>query len=151
MSDKFFVDTNVLVYAHDRSAGAKHDRARELVEELWRTGSGVISTQILQELCVSVRRKSARPLEFAAIREIVADYLAWEVVTNTGRSVLEALEIERRFAISFWDALVIHAAEVAGAAILYTDDLSDGQVYGAVRAVNPFRDGADPAVSARRI
>ena len=151
MSDKFFVDTNVLVYAHDRSAGAKHDRARELVEELWRTGSGVISTQILQELCESVRRKSARPLEIAAIREIVADYLAWEVVTNTGRSVLEALEIERRFAISFWDALVIHAAEVAGAAILYTEDLSDGQVYGAVRAVNPFRDGADHAVSARRI
>jgi predicted nucleic acid-binding protein len=145
MSDKCFVDTNILVYAHDRTAGVKHDRARRLMEELWRTGTGVVSTQVLQEFCVSVRRKAARPLDPAAIREIVADYLAWEVVTNTGQSVLEALELEKRYRISFWDALVIHAAESAGADILYTEDLSDGQLYGAVRVVNPLRRGAGPA------
>jgi predicted nucleic acid-binding protein len=62
MSDKCFVDTNVLVYAHDRSAGRKHQRARELVENLWRAGTGVLSTQVLQELCVSLRRKLEHPL-----------------------------------------------------------------------------------------
>ena len=140
MSDKCFVDTNILVYAHDRRAGTKHALAKALVEELWRTGAGVISTQVLQELCVSLRRKAAHPLSLEATREIAADYLAWEVVTNTERSVLEALEIERRHGISFWDALVVHAAESAGASILYTEDLSHNQLYGGTKAVNPFRD-----------
>lgn len=143
MNDKCFVDTNILVYAHDRAAGAKHDKARTLIEDLWRTGSGVISTQVLQELCVCVRRKAAQPLCLAATREIVADYLAWEVVINTGQSVLDALEIEQRYGISFWDALVIHAAERAGASILYSEDLSEDQMYGTVRAVNPFREVAN--------
>ncbi len=145
MSDKQFVDTNILVYAHDRNAGEKHERARVLVEDLWLTGSGVVSTQVLQELCVNMRRKAAHPLDLKATREIVADYLSWEVVINTGQSVLGALEIEQRYGVSFWDALVIHAAESAGAAVLYSEDLSDGQMYGAVRVVNPFRSGAGPA------
>lgn len=142
MNDKCFVDTNILVYAHDREAGAKHDKARTLIEDLWRTGSGVISTQVLQELCVCVRRKAAQPLGLAATRDIVTDYLAWEVVIITGQSVLDALEIEQRYGISFWDALVIHAAERAGASILYSEDLSEDQMYGTVRAVNPFREVA---------
>jgi len=56
MSDKYFVDTNILVYAHDRSAGAKHDRARTLIEQLWQSGNGVLSTLVLQELCLNLRR-----------------------------------------------------------------------------------------------
>lgn len=139
MSDKSFVDTNILLYAHDRTTGVKHERARQLVEELWQTRSGVVSTQVLQELCVNLRRKASRPLNIDATREIVADYLAWEVVVNTGQSILEALRIEERFRVSFWDALVIQAAEFSGAAVLYSEDLSHGQSYGAVRAVNPFR------------
>ena len=141
MSDKYFVDTNILLYAHDVTAGAKHDRARALVEELWRTRSGVLSTQVLQELCVNLRRKAGRPLDVKTTREIVTDYLSWEVVVNTGESVLEALEIENRYGISFWDALVIQAAESSGAAVLYSEDLSDGQTYGSVRIVNPLVPG----------
>jgi predicted nucleic acid-binding protein len=64
MSDKFFVDTNILIYAHDTAAGTKHERARALVEELWRERSGVVSTQVLQELCVNLRRKTGRPLDW---------------------------------------------------------------------------------------
>ena len=75
MSDKYFVDTNILMYAHDTSAGAKHERAKALVEELWRDRTGVVSTQVLQELCVNLRRKAGRPLDRKATREIVADYL----------------------------------------------------------------------------
>jgi predicted nucleic acid-binding protein len=65
--------------------------------------------------------------------------MGWTIVVNTAQSTLRALEIEERYKISFWDALVIHAAETAGAEIIYTEDLSDGQAYGGVRAVNPFR------------
>lgn len=144
MSDKYFVDTNILMYAHDAAAGAKHDRARALVEDLWRTRSGVVSTQVLQELCVNLRRKAGQPLDLKTTREIVTDYLSWEVVINTGESVLEALEIENRYGVSFWDALVIQAAESSGAAVLYSEDLSDGQTYGSVRIVNPLAGGHAP-------
>lgn len=138
MSDKYFVDTNVLVYAHDRTAGAKHERARQLIEHLWLTGEGVVSTQILQELCVTLRRKVTPPLSWEQVRHFVENYLAWEVVTNDPASVVEALDIEKRFKISHWDALVIHAAWRAGAAVLYSEDLSEGQRYESLRVVNPL-------------
>jgi predicted nucleic acid-binding protein len=139
MSDRYFVDTNILMYAHDASAGAKHERAKALVEELWRDRNGVVSTQVLQELAVNLRRKAARPIDAKATRDIVADYLTWQVVVNSGESILDALELEARYRISFWDALVLHAANASGAEVLYSEDLSDGQTYGSVRVVNPVR------------
>jgi predicted nucleic acid-binding protein len=138
MSDRYFVDTNILMYAHDASAGAKHERARTLVEELWRDRSGVVSTQVLQELSVNLRRKAGQPLEVKATREIVADYLTWQVIVNDGESILEALDLEARYRISFWDALVLQAAQASGAEVMYSEDLSDGQMYGSVRVVNPL-------------
>jgi predicted nucleic acid-binding protein len=138
MSDKYFVDTNILMYAHDTSAGEKHGRARALVEELWETRSGVVSTQVLQELAVNLRRKAKKSLDAKATREVVADYLTWQVVVNDGNSILEALDLEARYQVSFWDALVIQAAQVAGAAVLYSEDLSDGQRYGLLRVRNPL-------------
>ena len=138
MNAKFFVDTNILVYAHDRSAGLKQQRARQVVEHLWTTGQGVLSTQVLQELCVSLRRKGARPIPADEIRRLIQDYLTWEVVTNTPESVIQALEIEIRFKTSFWDALVLQAAEISGATVLYSEDLAAGQHYGTVEVVNPL-------------
>ena len=139
MSAKCFVDTNILMYAHDAAAGLKHEKAKAVVEELWRTRTGVISTQVLQELCVNLRRKVSPPLDRQATREIVVDYLAWDVCVNTGESILEALDIEERYGISFWDALIVQSAEATGAALLYSEDLSDGQVYGTVRVLNPLK------------
>ncbi len=144
MHDRYFVDTNILVYAHDRSAGNKHLRARSLAEQLWRSGSGALSTQVLQELCVNLRRKAGSPLPAAEVRSLIRDYAAWDVVTNTYESILEALEIEIRFKTSFWDALILQAAGQAGASILYSEDLAAGQRYGSVRVVNPFIDPANP-------
>ena len=138
MSARCFVDTNILVYAHDPSAGPKHDRARALVEGLWQSRAGVVSTQVLQELSVTVRKHATKPLGLPATRELVADYLAWHVVVNDGPAVLAALDIEQRYKVSFWDALIIHAAQLAGADVLYSEDLSDGQRYGDVRVVNPL-------------
>ncbi|MGC2794333.1 MAG: PIN domain-containing protein, partial [Candidatus Sulfotelmatobacter sp.] len=83
MAEKYFVDTNVLIYAHDRSTGIKHERARRLIEGLWMSGQGVLSTQVLQELCVNLRRKVARPLPVDEIRLLIRDYMSWEIVINT--------------------------------------------------------------------
>jgi predicted nucleic acid-binding protein len=141
MSDRYFVDTNILMYAHDSAAGEKHARAKALVEELWESRSGAVSTQVLQELAVNLRRKARKPLDARATRDIIADYLAWHVVVNGGDSILEALELEARYQLSFWDALVVQAAQVAGAEILYSEDLSDGQRYGTVRVKNPLTSG----------
>jgi len=138
MSDKFFVDTNILVYAHDRTAGVKHERARLLIEKLWNSGAGVLSTQVLQELCANLRRKTAQPLSIEQTRRLLQDYLSWDIVVNTPESVMEALAIEHRYKISFWDALVIQAAGTSGAAIIYSEDLADGQTYGPLRVVNPL-------------
>ncbi len=140
MSDKYFVDTNILVYAHDRSAGEKHHRARALVEQLWHSGEGVLSTQVLQELCVNLRRKSNRPLSSDEMIRLIEDYLSWEVVVNSPDSAVQALQLEARYKVSFWDALILHAAETAGAAVLYSEDLAAGQRYGSTRVINPLTD-----------
>jgi predicted nucleic acid-binding protein len=138
MSDKSFVDTNILIYGLELVQGIKHDRARALIEKLWETGGGVLSTQVLQELCVSLRRKTAKPWTMEETRSLIENYKNWQIVVNTPDSVIEALTIEARYQISFWDALIIQAAERSGAAILYSEDLSDGQTYGSVRVVNPL-------------
>ena len=138
MSDRRFVDTNVLVYAHDRSAGPKHKLAQSLVEALWNSGTGMLSTQVLQELCVNVRRKTRHPLSLEETSRLIEDYSRWEVVLNTPASITEALKIEARYKVSFWDALILQAAESAGVEIVYSEDLAAGQTYGAVRVVNPF-------------
>jgi predicted nucleic acid-binding protein len=138
MNDRFFVDTNILVYAHDRSAGLKHRRASLLLEQLWQSGAGVISTQVLQEFCVSLRRKSQRPLSLEELRDIVQDYLKWEVVVNGPEAIVAALEFEGRYRVSFWDALILQAAETAGASVLYSEDLASGQFYRAVQVIDPF-------------
>jgi predicted nucleic acid-binding protein len=142
MSDRCFVDTNILVYAHDRSAGLKHKRARLLIEDLWNSGQGVLSTQVLQELCINVRRKASRPLSVEETRRLVQDYLSWEIVVNTSASVIQALDIEVRHKISFWDALILQAAESSGVATLYSEDLATGQRYGSIRVVNPLTEPA---------
>jgi predicted nucleic acid-binding protein len=138
MSDKYFLDTNILIYAHDRHAGLKHERALRVVEKLWVSGQGVLSTQVLQELCVNLRRKIARPLPMEEVRRLIQDYLSWEIVVNTSDAIIEALDIEARYKTSFWDALILQAAESCDATILYSEDLATGQKYGSVRVVNPL-------------
>lgn len=138
MSDKRFVDTNILVYAHDGSAGVKHKRSLQLVETLWNEGTGALSTQVLQELCVCLRRKVDPPRSTEEIRQLVRDYMSWSVVVNTPELILQALDLEYRFKTSFWDALILQAAQHSGATIVYSEDLAHGQTYGAIQVVNPL-------------
>ena len=139
MSARCFVDTNILVYAHDAAQGIRYQRARALVEELWKSADAALSTQVLQELCVNLRRKVARPLSVGETRELIEDYSKWDIVVNTAESVLQALDFESRYRISFWDALIVQAATSCGATVLYSEDLTDGQSFGSVRTVNPLK------------
>ena len=137
---KAFVDTNVLVYAYDRGAGAKHECAAELVEALWQDGNGVISTQVLQEFYVNVRRKAQRPISSDEARSLISDYLAWEPIANDGALVLDAVDAEVRYRLSFWDALIVAAAAKGAADVILSEDFSDGQRLGSVEIRNPFKD-----------
>jgi predicted nucleic acid-binding protein len=134
---KSFLDTNVLLYSHDAGAGSKHAAARFLIRELMELQNCVVSTQVLQEFWVNARRMN-RDLSLEQLRVWIEDFSTWQVVANTAESVLAALEIERKYRVSFWDALIVHAAQVSGAKILYSEDLNHGQWYGSVRVVNPF-------------
>ena len=97
MTVKVFVDTNVLVYAYDRGAGSKHERALSLVEKLWKEGNGILSTQVLQEFYVNVRRKAKKPVSIEQARSLIADYLSWNPVVNDGATMLEAIDVEPRY------------------------------------------------------
>jgi len=138
MTDRAFIDTNVLVYAHDRGAGDRHSQAKALLTRLWQRRCGVLSTQVLQEFYVNVRRKAAKPVSPAEARRLIADYLRWEVVVNDGDTLLGALDLEQRYGVSFWDALILQSAQTASVAKLYSEDLSHGQTYDGVEVVNPF-------------
>lgn len=135
---KTFVDTNILVYAYDRGAGPRHDRAQNLLQTLWEQGQGALSTQVLQEFYVNVRRKAVNPITAKQARSLVTDYLAWNPVVNDGVAVLEAIDLEQRYKLSFWDSMIVVAAMKSGAATLCSEDFSHGQKFGTVQVVNPF-------------
>jgi predicted nucleic acid-binding protein len=133
-----FVDTNVLVYAHDRSETRKQPIAQALLDVLWRTRSGVLSTQVLQEFYVVTTRKFDPPMRRGAAREIVALYGEWPIVQVDVALILAASKLEERHAFSFWDALVVEAARRCGATRLLTEDLQAGRRIGGISIENPF-------------
>jgi predicted nucleic acid-binding protein len=133
-----FCDTNVVVYAFDTTAGAKHERAKRLLERLWLEDVGALSVQVLQELFVTLTRKIARPLEPLAARDIVADLATWHLVQPTAADVLTAIDASLRWQLSFWDAMIITAAQRARAAVVWSEDFSGAQVFEAVTVRNPF-------------
>ena len=141
MSVKTFIDTNILVYAYDHGAGVKHERASDLIRNLWTDGNGILSTQVLQEFYVNVRRKASRPISIEDARALVADYLSWEPITNDGSSVLDAIDAEQRYQLSFWDALIVVAAQKGGASVIYSEDFNHGQTFDTVEVLNPFDGG----------
>ena len=133
-----FVDTNVLVYAHDVTAGSKHERAIQLVSELWENRTGCLSTQVLEEFYVTVTRKVAHPLDAETAMQIVEELAHWRVHAPRAADVIEAIHIHRQYGLSLWDALVVWSAVCQGCEVLWSEDLNAGQVYAGVRVQNPF-------------
>lgn len=138
MRDKTFVDTNILVYAHDLDAGNKHEVAEKIIYQLWETKNGVLSTQVLQEFYVTLTRKMSRPLNKVETRKILREYFSWQVVINDPQIILQASEIEESYNISFWDALIVSAAYSKNAATILTEDLNHGQNIEGIFIQNPF-------------
>lgn len=133
-----FCDTNLLVYAYDSTAGAKRAQARAVLDRLWKSGDGVLSVQVLQELFVSLTRKLTEPLSFEDARGIVSDLATWRVVEPGRNDVLSAIDGANRWQISLWDAMILTAAIRAGAETVWSEDLNAGQSYDGTIVRNPF-------------
>jgi len=138
MIERVFVDTNVLIYAHDLDAGLKHDRAVAILSDLWENENGIVSVQVLQEFYVNVTRKISDPLTPALARGVIRNYLAWQIAPNDPSTVLSASEIAERNHISFWDALIVASASNAGADRILSEDLNHGRIIEGVVIENPF-------------
>lgn len=132
-----FLDTNVLLYADDLDAGEKRRTARAVLRDALTSGEGVVSTQVLQEFFVnSTRKLGVDPVEARRKVELLA---RMDLVRIDLAMILSAIDLNRLHSVSFWDALVLQAASVAGCSVLLTEDLQDGQVLAGVRIENPFR------------
>ncbi|HUO77529.1 MAG TPA: PIN domain-containing protein [Thermodesulfovibrionales bacterium] len=138
---KVFVDTNILVYAYDLSAGDKHRRAVDLMRDLWRGGGGMTSTQVLQEFFVTVTKKIGKPIDVITAKEIVKDFLKWKTVIVDGELILDAIDIHREHQYSFWDSVIIASAVEGGANTLLSEDLSDKHRIKGIVIKNPFKQG----------
>jgi predicted nucleic acid-binding protein len=140
MNGTVFVDTNVFVYARDAGEPAKQPVAAEWVHKLWAEQRGRTSIQVLSEYYATVTRKLDPGLTSERAWEDVTALLAWEPQEIDRSVIARARDIERRYALSWWDAMIVAAAELQNCAVLLSEDLQDGMVCGTVRVRNPFAD-----------
>jgi len=133
-----FVDTNVLLYAHDAGETDKQPIARTVLERLWADRSGVVSTQVLQEFYVVATRKFKPPMRRSEAREIVALYSTWSVIGVDVGLILDAASLEEEAQLSFWEALIVEAARRSGAARLVSEDFQGGRRIAGIQIENPF-------------
>jgi predicted nucleic acid-binding protein len=137
MNGKTFVDTNVLIYAHDVDSKSKHAIAKSILLELWTQRTGILSMQVLQEFYVNVTRKIRSPLSRESARLVVSSYTTWCTET-TPAEIFVAFRIEDESRIGFWDALIIAVAAKSGATRLLSEDLNPGQKIAGLQIENPF-------------
>jgi len=121
--DKVFLDTNILIYAHDISAGKKYEVAKNILLNLWNEGNGLLSTQVLQEFFIAVTKKTKKLLSVKIARD----------------TILGAIDIHLQYQYSFWDSMIIHSAMSGGADLLLSEDLADGQIIKGVKISTPFK------------
>ena len=138
MSGVVFVDTNILIYAHDRDAGAKRERAVKSLRELWDSNLGALSVQVLQEFYVNATRKLASPVAVPIAREVVETSGTWIRAATTVQTITRASNLAELAQLSFWDAMIVASAEEAGASQIYTEDLNAGQSLAGILVVNPL-------------
>jgi predicted nucleic acid-binding protein len=133
-----FVDTKILIYSHDTHDEAKHRAAENLLAQLWISGLGILSTQVLQEFYSAATRKLRPPLTPAQTRYVVRDYSEWCRVDTDPLLIISASRLSEQHSINFWDALIIEAALRAGATELVTEDLHNGRRFSQLTVRNPF-------------
>jgi predicted nucleic acid-binding protein len=138
MSGPHFVDSNILVYRHDRDEATKQRAAQQLLERLWKTRSGRVSDQVLHEFYVVATRKLAKPVPLATARAEVRQLETWRPIASSPALREAAFELEDRFSLSWWDALIVAAAMEAGCVTLLSEDLQDGLDVDGLLVRNPF-------------
>ena len=138
MSEKVFVDSTLLVYAHDVDAGEKRAIAEHVLRQLWQDKSGVLSTQVLQEFYANLTHNIATPVPRRDARALIDAYRVWPVATLDAGDVLAASELEERLGISFWDATIVVTALKSGAAVLLSEQLHPGRGISGLEVRNPF-------------
>lgn len=138
MSVVAFVDSNILIYAHDADAGVKRERALSKLRDLWDSETGRLSVQVLQEFYVNVTQKLATPVARSTAREVIKTYGVWVRHATTVETVTRATELAELARISFWDALIVASAEEVAAEELLSEDLNEGEAIAGVRIVNPL-------------
>jgi predicted nucleic acid-binding protein len=137
-TEVIFVDTNVLVYAHDVSETIRQPVAQTLLAELWRNRVGALSTQVLQEFYVVATRKFEPPMPRRQARQLVDAYSHWQLIHVDVPLIISASLLEERHSLSFWDALIVEAARRASATRLLTEDLQAGRRIDKMLIDNPF-------------
>ena len=133
-----FIDTNVLVYAHDKRDKDKHEIAKATLRQLWETDTGTLSTQVLQEFYSVATRKLKPAMSHREAREVVADYGEWCVMSTDPQLLVSASMLCETHKLSWWDSLVIEAALRTGATTLLSEDLQDGRKFSTLTIRNPF-------------
>jgi len=136
MNGKEFVDTNILIYAFDRTAGKKRETAAPLVERLWSERAGCVSLQVLQEFYVTATKKLRMPAGEALAQ--VERLGKWTVHRPAVSDVVQAIQLHRAKRISFWDAMILRSAIGSACSLVWSEDLSDRQGWDGVVVRNPF-------------
>lgn len=139
MRDSLFFDTNILVYAFDKTDQEKYEIASRLVTEAFQKGNGVISAQVLKEFFVTVTRKVPEKMSVDDAEQTIRDFSVWKVVDTTVPLILKAIGFHKQFDFSFWDATIVAACHLAGSSALLSEDLSHGMLIENIRIINPFR------------
>ena len=137
MPGKAFLDSNVLAYAQDKDSPDKRKISRKLIEELGRSGDGVISTQVMQEFYVAATRRLA--VDALAAKNVLKTFSVFEIVQVTLQLIQDAVDCSILNVLSFWDALVLVAASAAGCSTVYTEDMNAGQTVLGLKLQNPFK------------
>jgi len=132
-----FVDTNVLIYAHDLTAGAKRTAGIDLLSRLFEESAGAVSIQVLAEFYAVSTRKLGMKAEEA--EEILSDLGAWTIHRPVHEDLIKASRLHRRHGIAWWDAMVVNSAIELGCRVMWSEDLGDGRGFGGLTVRNPFR------------
>jgi len=136
MTEKYFVDTNILIYCIDNHYPKKKSISRELIAKLFEDNSGIISTQVLQEFYYAAVNKLRS--DHKIVKELLKSFEDFEIVQINPAIIYNAIDCSITNKISFWDALIISAAKSANCNKLFSEDLNNGQIINGVEIVNPF-------------
>jgi predicted nucleic acid-binding protein len=138
LSPGIFADTNLLLYVRDAGEPGKQARAAAWRDRLWREASGRTSTQVISEYYVNLKRVAGSRMSAEQAWTEASRYLAWNPRAIDEEVLNAAREIERRYKISWWDSLIVAAAQLQGCELLLTEDLQDGMAFGGLTARSPF-------------